>query len=105
MAVIVYDGNTDRGFITVRDDQSHDVFQFQHGPVQENGVNGFQNEDVIQLLILRLRNLNLKFQCRENSLAITKLEEALFWLQHRTTLRVAQGVEGKNVAHDSEGGA
>lgn len=35
-----------------------------------------------------------KFLCRENSLAITKLDEALHWLQHRTAGREERGVEG-----------
>ena len=104
MAHTTYDGDSDVGRISYRPDQSPEVFQFQHDSVQENGVNGIQNEDVIQLLVLRLRDLNKKFPCRENSLAITKLEEALFWLQHRTALRVTQGVEGKDIAHNSEGG-
>ena len=35
-----------------------------------------------------------KFACRENALAITKLDEALHWLQHRTAAREAREVEG-----------
>lgn len=35
-----------------------------------------------------------KFACRENALAITKLEEALHWLDHRTQQREARDVEG-----------
>lgn len=35
-----------------------------------------------------------KFNCRENALAITKLEEALHWLNHRTAAREARAVEG-----------
>jgi hypothetical protein len=35
-----------------------------------------------------------KFRCRENSLAITKLEEALMWLEKRTADREARKVEG-----------
>lgn len=34
------------------------------------------------------------FKCRENALAITKLEEALHWLNSRTQRRENQGVEG-----------
>lgn len=40
-----------------------------------------------------------KFACRENALAITKIEEALHWLEARTKRRVSAGVEGThNVA-------
>lgn len=35
-----------------------------------------------------------KFACRENALAITKLEEALLWLGARTARRESAGTEG-----------
>jgi hypothetical protein len=35
-----------------------------------------------------------KFACRENSIAITKLDEALLWLDKRTREREARNVEG-----------
>lgn len=38
-----------------------------------------------------------KFACRENALAITKLEEALHWLNARTSRRETAGVEGTHV--------
>lgn len=73
---------------------------FQDGPIIEFGVNGVTNEQIITMLIDRLNSLNnmydKKFACRENSLAITKLEEALMWLERRTANRVARGVEGTN---------
>ena len=39
-----------------------------------------------------------KFRCRENSLAITKLDEALHWLDHRTKEREQRQVEGTHEA-------
>ena len=57
--------------------------------------NGTTNEEVIKMLIHRLGEMGKKFPCRENSLAITKLEEALMWLEKRTADRKARGVEGK----------
>lgn len=75
---------------------------FQQGPIQEVGVNGAHIEDVIDLLIARLRGFNEgPFRCRENSLAITALEEANLWLLKRTLNRVEQGVEGHNLPHQS----
>lgn len=71
------------------------------GPWRRTGVNGVQNEDVLRLVLTRIVALNGIFPCRENSLAITKLEEAIHWLDHRTALRRAQGVEGKREAHVS----
>jgi hypothetical protein len=35
-----------------------------------------------------------KFKCRENAIAITKIEEALLWLNERTRAREARQVEG-----------
>jgi hypothetical protein len=36
------------------------------------------------------------FSCRENALALTKVEEALHWIHHRTLDRTRRGVEGRN---------
>lgn len=69
---------------------------FQSGPIGEHGVNGATNEAVIEGVIMRLRVLNDLMPCRENSLAITKLEESLHWLNARTADRRARGVEGSN---------
>lgn len=69
--------------------------------MKENGekIDGTTNEDVIRVLIHRIAYLNEKwqngkFRCRENSLAITKLEEALMWLEKRTADRMNRQVEG-----------
>jgi hypothetical protein len=72
---------------------------FQNGPIKEVGVNGCQNEDLIAIVVDRLRGFQKgAFSCRENALALTKLEEALMWLNHRTKDREDRGVEGKNEA-------
>lgn len=69
--------------------------RFQKGPIKENGVNGCHNEDLIAIVLDRLQRLNQgDFKCRENSIAITKLEEAMMWLNKRTADRKARGVEG-----------
>lgn len=68
---------------------------FQAGPIEEVGVNGIMNEDLIAMVLARLESFNQgPFRCRENSMAITKLEEALMWLNKRTTAREIRGVEG-----------
>ena len=74
--------------------------RFQCGPVAEAGRNGAQIEHVIDVLVARLDGFQRgPFRCRENALAITKLEEAKHWLLARTRARQAQGVEGTNRAH------
>ena len=68
---------------------------FQHGPIGEVGVNGVTNEALLAIVIDRLRGWQAgPFACRENALALTKLEEALHWLHARSLDRVARGVEG-----------
>jgi hypothetical protein len=68
---------------------------FQEGPIKECGINGVNNEDLIAMVICRLGHFqNSNFSCRENAMAITKLEEALLWLRKRTMGREQRGVEG-----------
>ena len=70
---------------------------FQNGPVKEAGVNGCHQEDLLAIVIDRLQSFQAgQFACRENALALTKCEEALHWLRHRTSARENRGVEGTN---------
>jgi hypothetical protein len=71
---------------------------FQDGPILESGVNGVQNEDLLVIVADRLRCFQGgNFACRENAIALTKIEEALLWLNKRTQDRINRGVEGKNI--------
>jgi len=57
--------------------------------------NGAFIETVMVGLIKRLEYFqDIKFRCRENAIALTKLEEALMWLQWRTKRRELEGNEG-----------
>lgn len=76
----------------------HTDLEFQNGTIPDVGVNGVTNEALLAVLIHRLNHLNGKFPCRQNSLAITKLEEAAMWLEQRTKEREARGVEGQHIA-------
>lgn len=68
---------------------------FQCGPIKECGINGVCNEDLIAMVIERLKCFqNSEFSCRENEMAIVKLEESLMWLRKRTMDRETRGVEG-----------
>ena len=68
---------------------------FQNGPIAEVGVNGLTQEVLVEIVIDRLRSFQAgPFACRENALALTKLEEAQMWLQKRTLDRMRRGVEG-----------
>ena len=71
---------------------------FQNGAIKENGVNGCQNEDLINIVIHRLQGFqNGDFACRENEMALIKLEEAILCLNKRTNDRIARGVEGRSM--------
>jgi len=73
----------------------HSTILFQNGPIGEAGVNGLTHEVLLAILIDRLRGFqNGPFKGRENAIALTHLEEALMWLQHRTIERLKRGVEG-----------
>ena len=80
--------------------------EWQDGPLGRGAdrrePNGAFVEGVIAAAIDRLQFYQTasggKFACRENALAITKLEEALHWLNHRTAAREARGVEGTHIA-------
>lgn len=68
---------------------------FQNGPIAENGVNGLTQEVLLAIVIDRLQAFQKgPYACRENALALTKLEEAKHWLFSRTLERMARGVEG-----------
>jgi hypothetical protein len=68
---------------------------FQNGPIGEAGVNGVTHEALLAIVIDRLRSFQAgPYACRENALALTKLEEAQHWLHSRTRARMARGVEG-----------
>ncbi len=83
-------------FIYVRNDKNSLSFTIQSGPIKEVGVNGCQVDTVIETAKVILEGLNKKFPCRENAVAITKLDEALMWMEKRRKDRDKRGVEGFN---------
>jgi hypothetical protein len=76
--------------------------EWQNGPLgrgpDRQEPNGAFVENVLKACIERVRFYNeTRFRCRENSLAITHMEEALHWMQARTADREVRGVEGTHV--------
>jgi len=75
---------------------------WQKGPLGRGAdrkkPNGAFVEDVIAAALGRIQFYQQtsagKFACRQNALAITKLKEALFWLNDQTEEREARRVEG-----------
>lgn len=85
-------------FIYVRHDKSSISFTIQNGPIKEAGKNGCQVTDMIAVAKHMIEELNKKYPCRENSMTVTKLDEALMWQKKRTEDREKRGVEGLSKA-------
>jgi hypothetical protein len=73
--------------------------KWQNGPLgrglEQQSPNGAFVETVIAAVITRIEFYQSSiFKCRENALALTKLQEALHWLNHRTMERERRQVEG-----------
>ena len=64
--------------------------------VRSKGINGCQVEELGKVWLEILQHFNKDFPCRENSITITKIQEALMWQEKRTQDRVKRGVEGYN---------
>ena len=79
-------------------DRYSTVIRFQKGPLAENGPNGFTHEALLAIVKDRLKSFQAgQFACLENAVALTKVQEAMMWLNKRTADRVDRGVEGKSV--------
>ena len=75
------------------------IIEWQNGPLgrgaERKEPNGAFVETVIDAARQRIQFYqDSKFNCRENAIAITKLEEALLWLNKRTSDREKRQVEG-----------
>jgi hypothetical protein len=67
---------------------------FQDGSLKDNGINGISNEDLINIVLFRLKYFQKgKHSCRENASAIDKLEEAQMWLLKRTIEKESRKAE------------
>lgn len=86
----------EEGHIFVDDENNLIAFKIQNGPIAENGKNGCQVEDIIVVAKHMIEGLNKKFSCRENSMIITKLDEAIMWSKKRIFDRTKREVEGFN---------
>jgi len=72
---------------------------WQDGPLVKNAVRSAQNgalvEDVLEACLDRLKYYQeTKFNCPENVLALSGIEEAIKWLRKRTEDREKRLVEG-----------
>ena len=67
---------------------------WQNGVVTSpDAINGANVIDILEVVRQRLEFFNTtKFKCRENSIAITKIEEAIHWLDARIQDRKVRNV-------------
>ena len=72
------------------------LIEFQNGPMSaDSPPNGLSNEALLAVVEHRLLGFQSgEYACRENAVALTKLQESMMWLQKRTRDRMARGVEG-----------
>lgn len=88
-------GGANHSYTAMLPDGMHYHIEFQNGPIAEVGINGITQEALMAICIDRLRSFQAgPYACRENALALTKLEEAMHWLHSRTLARMVRGVEG-----------
>ena len=76
--------------------------EWQNGPLgrgaERREPSGAFVEGVLNAALGRLEFYQQsRFRCRENAIAITKIEEALHWLESRTHRREVAGIEGTHV--------
>jgi len=68
--------------------------KFQTGGTATTERNGVFIEDLLVLAYAKLNQFNQHMPSRENSLALTKIEEAILWLTARKVEREHRGVYG-----------
>lgn len=80
--------------------------EWQNGPLgrgdDRKAANGAFVETVLSVVLQRIEFYQTaaekKFACRENAIAITKIQEAMMWLDSRTKARESRQVEGTHTA-------
>ena len=89
-------GSIYKNAFIVIDHQTREItFQLQSDAISLVGINGCQYPAMIEAAKIIIERFNKTFPCRENSIAITKLDEALMWINKRTEDRIKRDVEGK----------
>ena len=72
------------------------IIDFQHGPRNDpSSIQGVLDTDLLEIVRDRLIGFQSgEFACRENALALTKLEECLMWMNRRVEDRAERKVLG-----------
>lgn len=74
------------------------MIQFQNGARNlPDSTPGVLDTDLLEIVRDRLKGFQSgEFACRENACALTHIEEALMWLNHRVEDRIERNVLGTN---------
>jgi len=77
---------------------STQAIKFQNGARKEEGSErGVIDSDLLEIVLDRMKSFQEgPFKSRENAIVITKLEEALMWMNRRVEDRIERNVLGKN---------
>lgn len=71
--------------IYTRDDKNSLSFTLQKGPRKDNGKNGIQIEQALEVIIYLMEQANIQKPNERRALAIQKFKEGLFWSKERFT--------------------
>lgn len=77
-------------------DKNYLEVNFQVGPTADHPKDGAFIEELLVVAVAKLEEYNKHLPSRENSLAITKIEEAIMWLDYRKRERESRDVYGTN---------
>lgn len=74
------------------------TIQFQNGPRKDpTSDHGVLDTDLLEIVRDRLKGFQSgEFACRENACALTRIEEALMWMNRRVEDRIERNVLGTN---------
>jgi len=74
------------------------IIDFQNGARKEpDSEHGIIDSDLLEIVLDRMKSFQEgPFSSRENAIVITKLEEALMWMNRRVEDRIERSVLGKN---------
>ena len=86
---------------TIKNSETDEVLctiNMQEGPINEVGINGISNEDLLLIVLTRLESFqNSEFRCGENAEAIKSILDAYDSLRLRTYKREKRDVEGTSI--------
>ena len=78
------------------DEEEGIMVEFQRGPRKDHDArHGVLDSDLLEIVRDRLKAFQIgPYACRENTLALMHIEEALFWMNRRVEDRIERGVLG-----------